>query len=181
MMRCILCPTAHAKAGIPKRTRGKYIFPNPRCVNLSNVSPSIITCIETTLYPPPPPPPHPPPPTGPRRPAPPPPPRAPPNPYPRCVLANPVQPPTPWKRGCRTCGQRTALSHEAHWAKHPRDILADGYTRCVATCIRALCCRKTMSQSCLSQLWFSNIQPYGQKSPTAKASLPTRRTISTDT
>jgi hypothetical protein len=110
-----------------------------------------------------------------------PPPTAPPTPSPRCILANPVQPPTPWKRGCRTCGRRTALRHAAHWAEHPRDILADGYTRYVATCLRALCCRKTMSQSCLSQLWFSNIQPYGQKSPTAKASLPTRRTISADT
>jgi hypothetical protein len=70
-------PATHAKVGSPKHEyyghEGTISFPNPRCVNFSNVPPSIITFTETTLYPPP----------------------APPTPSPRCVLANPVQPPTP--------------------------------------------------------------------------------------
>jgi hypothetical protein len=159
-----LLPATYAKAGSPKHEyygqEGNIPFPNPRCVNFSNVPRVLLLSLKQHIIPPP----------G--------------SPYPIPQVRTREPRPAP-----HTCGSVAGIRtvDEQHWeiryteAKHPRDILTDSYTRCMATCLCAVYCRTTLSQSCLSQLWFSNIQSYGQKSPTAQASLPIRRTLYANT
>jgi hypothetical protein len=157
----------NAKASIPKHKyyiqEGNTSLPNPRCVNFSNLLLVLLLLLKQTYYPPPPA-------------------RPPPTPSPRCVLANTDQPPTPveaWLAYVRLPNSTGTFGTLIMSTPDAYSQIATPHTWLRGLC--AVYCRTTLLQSFLEQLWFSNIQSYGQKSPTAHASLPIRITLSANT